>query len=334
MKNILVTGGAGFIGRWLVKELLDDGNNVVILDNLSNGDILNIEEFRENKNLKFIKGDIQDNDILAEVFKDKFDIIYHLASSISVQKSIDNPVSTFYNDTIGTLNILEWAKKQMFGGNSKMNGDGWSIKSKESLYPCKVIFMSSCMVYDECDKVTGIDELAKVKGVSPFEASKLAAENLVLSYYNTYKLPTVVIRCFNTYGPYQKNGGVMAAFINSVDKNNDINIYGSGKQTRDLLYVKDCVRLVKMAGDSEGVNGEIINVGTGVDISINELAKVISKNKVKINHIKHLHPQAENMKLLCDYSKAKKLLNWKPIYTIEVGVKETTEWIITNRRNG
>lgn len=327
--NILVTGGAGFIGRWVVKKLLEDGHTITALDNLSNGRLENIQEFLNNPNFKFINGDIQDERLLENIFKEKFDIIYHLAASINVQDSIDDPRTTFYNDTVGTFNILERARIQMFGKNGRMDGDTWVIDCNEDTYPCKVVFMSTCMVYDMAGD-EGIDEIHPVKPVSPYGGAKIAAENMVLSYYNSYKLPTVVIRPFNTYGPFQKTGGeggVVAIFINNSLKGRDINIYGSGEQTRDLLYVKDCARFVIMAGYSNNVNGMVINAGTGRDVTINELADIITKERVKVKHVKHIHPQSEIMKLKCNYKKAKDIMSWEPQYTLEQGIEETEQWI-------
>ncbi|MFU0781510.1 MAG: NAD-dependent dehydratase [Thermoanaerobacterium thermosaccharolyticum] len=332
--RVLVTGGAGFIGRWVVKYLLDDEHEVWVLDNLSNGSEKNIEEFRTNSLFKgLIKGDIKDKEVLSELFnKCKFDIVYHLAASINVQDSIDDPETTFYNDTIGTFNILLQAKTQMFGKNAKMIGDKCVNDKNEVTHPCKVVFMSTCMVYDKAGE-EGIDEFHPTKPVSPYGGSKIAAENMVLSFYYAYKLPTVVIRPFNTYGPFQKTGGeggVVSIFINNTLNGKDLNIYGTGEQTRDLLYVKDCARFVVIAGYNDKANGEIINAGTGRDISINELAELISKGRVKINHIEHIHPQSEIIKLKCNYKKAKELLGWEPKYSLEEGIKETEEWIKSN----
>ncbi|OPJ63286.1 dTDP-glucose 4,6-dehydratase [Clostridium oryzae] len=328
--NVLVTGGAGFIGRWVVNKLLKDGHNVTAFDNLANGSEKNIEEFRNNDRFKFIKGNICSEEDLDALFTENYDIIYHMAASINVQDSIDDPKTTFFNDTVGTFNILMKAKKQMFGEHGRMDGDNWILDDKEKTSPCKVVFMSTCMVYDKCSLETGIDEKHPTKPVSPYGGSKIAAENMVLSFYHAYKLPTTVIRPFNTYGPFQKSGGeggVVAIFIKNSLHNKAINIYGTGDQTRDLLYVKDCADFVVGSGYSQKTNGEILNAGTGRDITINELAKLISSGRSEINHIKHIHPQSEIMKLLCNYSKAEKYLGWKPKYTLEQGVKETEQWI-------
>jgi len=327
--NVLVTGGAGFIGRWVVRELLSRNFKVTAFDNLCNTSLKNIDEFQTNSNFKFVEGDVREEADLDKLFKEKFDIVYHLAASINVQDSIDDPKTTFYNDTVATFNVLDRAKWQMFGKNAKMDGDNWVFNSSEERHPCKVVFMSTCMVYDVAGE-KGIDETCNIKPVSPYGGSKIAAENMVLSYYNAYKMPTVVIRPFNTYGPFQKSsgeGGVVAIFIKKALENKEVNIYGTGEQTRDLLYVKDCARFVVMTGIRDEVNGEVVNAGSGKDITINELARLISKGRSEIKHVKHIHPQSEIMKLLCNYQKADALMGWKPEYSLERGIEETEEWI-------
>ncbi|WP_055106038.1 dTDP-glucose 4,6-dehydratase [Paenibacillus ihumii] len=311
--NILLTGGAGFIGRWVAKRLLDEGHNVWILDDLSNGREENISEFCDHPGFKqFIKGTILDEELLGELFDNhQFSICYHLGASINVQDSIDDPRTTFNNDTIGTFYILEQCRK----------------------HRTKVVFMSTCMVYDRCNDEKGINELHPTKPASPYAGAKVAAENMVLSYYYAYGLPTVVIRPFNTYGPFQKTGGeggVVAIFIKNDLEGKALNIYGDGSQTRDLLYVEDCARFVVLAGFSDTVNGEIVNAGLGRDITINDLALLISGDSSRIKHVEHIHPQSEIQKLLCNYSKANRLLQWKPEVNLEDGIHRTREWI----RNG
>ncbi|GFZ77920.1 dTDP-glucose 4,6-dehydratase [Compostibacillus humi] len=314
--KVLVTGGAGFIGRWVVDRLLKDGHKVWVIDDLSNGRWENIRELAANDNFSdFIKGDIKDNRILQQLFSNGFDICFHLAASINVQDSIDNPKATFDNDVIGTFNILEECRKNNV----------------------KIVFMSTCMVYDRANNETGITETHPVKPASPYAGSKLAAENMVLSYYYAYGLPATVIRPFNTYGPFQKTGGeggVIAIFIQNKLAGNKLQIYGEGTQTRDFLYVEDCARFVVKTGYSNKVNGEIINAGLGEDISINKLAELIAKDKKRIQHVDHIHPQSEIPKLLCNYNKAKTLLDWEPKVSLIAGIEKTENWIRSERGKG
>lgn len=308
--NVLLTGGAGFIGRAVAKRLLNDGHTVWILDDLSNGSEGNLVEFRDHPNLKeFIHGDIKDEELLTKLFSQvKFDICYHLAASINVQDSIDDPRTTFNNDTVGTFYILEQCRA----------------------HNVKVVFMSTCMVYERSNDESGITEQHPIKPASPYAGSKIAAENMVLSYYHAYGLPTVVIRPFNTYGPFQKfggEGGVVAIFIKKKLAGEKLSIYGEGTQTRDLLYVDDCADFIVHAGYSDKVNGEIVNAGLGRDISINDLAKLIAGDETRIEHIEHIHPQSEIQKLLCNYGKAEELLGWKPKVDLEEGIRRTEEWI-------
>lgn len=306
--NILVTGGAGFIGRWVVKGLVDKDEDVWVLDNLSNGSIKNLKDFEHHPHFKkIIIGDVRDRKLIANLFKKYFDICIHLAAQVSVQKSIENPIEDFETNALGTLNILENARNNR----------------------TKVILVSTSLVYDSAYS-NPISETHPVKPRSPYAASKLAAEHLAEAYYHTYGLPVVITRPFNTYGPFQKSdseGGVVAIFIKRNLEGKKLNIYGDGTQTRDLLYVEDCAEFIIKSSFSDNAIGEIINAGFGKDISVNELALLITKDKTKIKHVKHIHPQSEIKKLLCDYTKAKKLLGWYPKVTLEEGLKKTEEFI-------
>ncbi|SER76141.1 Nucleoside-diphosphate-sugar epimerase [Gracilibacillus ureilyticus] len=307
--NILVTGGAGFIGRWVVKRLLDDNHLVWVLDDLSNGRKENLVEFESNPNFQGLTiGDIKDQSLLERLFTNDFSICYHLGASINVQDSIDEPETTFANDVTGTFQVLEQCRK----------------------HQVKHVFMSTCMVYERAYDEEGISEENPVKPASPYAGAKLAAENMVMSYYYAYDLPVTVIRPFNTYGPFQKTGGeggVVAIFIKNKLAGKNLSIYGDGTQTRDLLYVEDCARFVVETGYSDHANGQIINAGLGKDISINDLAQLIVQDKQRIRHVEHIHPQSEIPKLLCNFSKAKQLLNWEPTYSLEEGIRETEKWI-------
>lgn len=310
--NILVTGGCGFIGRWIVKQLAEDHHKIWILDNLSNGRIENIKELQDNyQNITFIGGDIKNHILLQNLFTIDFDICYHLAASINVQDSINNPKTTFDNDIVGTFNVLNQCK----------------IKRT------KFVYMSTCMVYSMALSVNGIKESHPTCPSSPYAGAKLAGEQIALSYYHAYGLPVTVLRPFNTYGPYQKKnseGGVIPIFIKRKLENKPLLIYGNGTQTRDFLYVTDCCDFVVKAGYSNKTNGKIINAGSGTDISIKNLAKMIVDTKDQIKYIPHIHPQSEIQKLLSNSDFAKKVLNWEPHISLKEGIQLTQNWIKEN----
>jgi len=265
-----------------------------------------MEEFKDNPKFKFVQGDIRDKNLLEEVFKD-IDICIHAAAAINVQESIDNPQRYYDVNVNGTFNILEAARKN----------------------DVKVVLIGTCMVYDLTSS-KAINEAHPLNPKSPYAGSKLAAENLALSYSHAYGLPVVITRPFNTYGPYQKSdmeGGVVSIFVNSLLEGEPLKIFGDGTQTRDLLYVKDCAEFIVKAAFSDKAVGEVINGGYGQDIAIKDLALLICKDAERIRHVKHHHPQSEIPKLLCDYTKAKKLLGWEPKTSLEEGIEKTKEWI-------
>lgn len=307
--NILVTGGAGFIGRWVVKRLVEDNHKVWILDNFSSGSYENIKDLLiQYPNITFQHGDIKDVNILETLFKHNFSICFHLAASINVQDSIDDPSSTFENDVIGTFNVLQQCE----------------------LTKTKLVFMSTCMVYSAADSDSGISESHPTCASSPYSGSKLAGEALALSYYHAYGLPVTILRPFNTYGQYQKQnseGGVISIFIKKKLKNETLAIYGDGSQTRDFLYVTDCADFVVKAGYSNTADGKILNAGSGEDISISELAKLIAGEKGSIEYISHIHPQSEIRRLLCNSNLSQKLLGWKPKISLEEGLESTTKFL-------
>ena len=307
---ILITGGAGFIGRWVVKKFLSMEKEIVVLDNLSNGNEENIDEFKNNIFLKeFIVDDIRNQDVINHLFdKYKFNTCIHLAAQINVQESLDYPERAFENNVIGTYNVLEAARK----------------------INTKVIIMGTCMVYDIAVAKTAISEKHAIKPISPYAGSKLASEELALSYFYGLNLPVIILRPFNTYGPFQKTnmeGGVVSIFVSCKLRNENLKVFGDGSQTRDLLYVEDCADFVVKASESSNCVGEIINAGTGKDISINDLAKLIIGDEGRIEHIKHHHPQSEIMKLVCNSSKAKVLLNWDAQTPLEEGIAKLEKWI-------
>ena len=313
---ILITGGAGFIGRAVVKNLILKNEKIVVIDNLSNGKKENLREFQNNPNfLGFIIKDIVKKKIIDNLFlKYKFENCIHLAAQINVQLSLDFPEKAFESNVLGTYNILEAARK----------------------YNTKLILIGTCMVYDLASVNSAINETHKTKPTSPYAGSKLAAEELALAYHFGFNLPVVILRPFNTYGPFQKTnmeGGVVSIFVSRKLNNEKLIIFGDGNQTRDLLYVDDCAEFISKAFENENCIGEIINAGSGKDISINDLAKLIVNDDSRIEHVKHHHPQSEIMKLICDNSKAKRILNWTPKVSIKEGISRLEQWIREGEKN-
>jgi nucleoside-diphosphate-sugar epimerase len=186
------------------------------------------------------------------------------------------------------------------------------------------------MVYDMADSESGIDETHPVKPASPYAGSKLAAENLAESYYHGYDLPVVILRPFNTYGPFQKTGmagGVVSIFTNRDINGEQLKIFGDGTQSRDLLYATDCAKFIVDGTFSEEATGEVLNAGTGSDISINDLAELVATGDTEITHVEHHHPQSEVQTLRCDPSKAESMLDWEPEVSLEEGIGRLRTWL-------
>lgn len=336
----LVTGGAGFIGRWVVDRLLADGHEVLVLDDLSNGRRENVAGFDGKAGyLGLVEGDLKDRALLARLFQQEtWDRVYHLGASIHVQRSIDEPEITFRNDVDGTFAVLEVCREQYF----RLNGLSIEekrfhldeVKDRLSDRRPRLVVMSTCMVYSLAAGDRGIAEDHPLRPASPYAASKIAADNLALSYFHAYRMPVTVVRPFNTYGPFQKSnleGGVVSIFLKRDIQGEPLLVKGDGTQTRDLLYVEDCADFVVRAAESPEAEGEVINAGTGRDIPIRELARRVASGSNRVEHVPHDHPQAEIPKLLCDPSRARRLLGWEPRTSLEEGLARTRTWLEGNR---
>jgi UDP-glucose 4-epimerase len=307
-KGILITGGAGFIGSHLAQDLVNDGFPVRILDDFSTGNVNNILGLFNHKNFKMIRGSITDRELVAKATAD-VDVVFHLAAQIHVDRSIIEPRRTFDVNTIGTLNILDSA-----------------LENNIEL----VVYASTSEVYGSA-KYVPMDEDHPLNPASPYAATKAAADRLCFSYYNTYKLPVVVVRCFNTYGPRQKDSGyaaVIPKFIRRALAGLPPIIYGDGKQTRDYMYVKDTVKAYKLVLSSpEKLMGKAVNFGTGKEISILELANTICELCGRESTPVHVAQRAGEVKRLCaDVSLAEKTLGFKSEYSIKNGLQEFSNW--------
>lgn len=304
--RFLITGGAGFIGRWIVKRLIEEGHHIDVIDDLSNGSRANLAEFEGTECLKsLVVADIRDKAAVEKMFESRPDVCIHLAAQINVQESIETPEKSFSVNVEGTRNILDAALRQ----------------------GTKVVVVSTCMVYEEGVAIT---EESAAAPKSPYAESKLKAENLALEYWHRHRLPVTVLRPFNTYGPFQKTdaeGGVVSIFVKNALEGKSLTIFGMGEQTRDFLYVEDCAAFILEAALSDDAVGQIINAGTGRETSINQLARMLSSN---IAYGAHPHSQSEIQRLVCDYSKARRLLGWQPRTPLEDGVKKLKAWMQAN----
>jgi len=248
--NFLVTGGAGFIGRHIVEELVKQKHRVKIIDDLSAGKKESIKEALEK--IKFVKGSITNLQLLKKELKG-IDIVIHEAALISVPESFKSPASYYRVNVNGTFNVLEAArinnvKRVVFASSSSVYGDS-KIPQKEAIEP---------------------------KPKSPYAFTKLIGENYCRLYHKVYGLDAVILRYFNVYGPRQHNNAV-SDFIRRVKNDKQPIIYGDGKQTRDFVHVSDVVKATVKACISKNLAGKIFNVGSGRHISIKKLAGLVNR---------------------------------------------------------
>jgi UDP-glucose 4-epimerase len=253
-KSALVTGGAGFIGSHLVDTLVSAGCKVAVLDNLSSGNYSNLKHLEGQ--FAFYQDDIR-NPQAINTAAEGCEVIFHLAAIVSVPQTIEDPVdSAAVNDT-GTLLVLDAARKK---------------KAR------RVIFSSSCAVYGD-DRRLPKQEDMDPKPQSPYAVQKLAAEYYARVYYELYGLEAAVLRYFNVYGPRQDPSspysGVISIFMTKALHNEPAVIYGDGNQSRDFIYVQDVVRANLLAAAAKGVGGQVMNIGTGSALVINQLWKAI-----------------------------------------------------------
>tara|TARA_Y100000590_G_scaffold166989_1_gene191218 strand:+ start:16056 stop:16976 length:921 start_codon:yes stop_codon:yes gene_type:complete len=298
--NILITGGAGFIGSNLVNLLSKNKKyKIIIIDNFSKGSINYIKKY----NVKVKKGDIKNYKFLKKCFK-KIDCVIHLAGSTRVIDSIKDPISNFKENLIGTLNLLSLSKER-------------KVKN--------FIFASSGgALMGEKKKISS--EKALPSPTSPYGASKLACEAYCMAFSKSYKLNVKCLRFSNIYGPYSwHKESIVAAFFKNILNNKTTTIYGDGTQSRDFIYVGDiCFAIMKMINSK--FNG-VINIGSGKTYNIKKLIKEIkkiTKLKIKIKYTKFRKGEIKNAKM--NNSKAISLIKFYNHYTFREGLKNTWHW--------
>tara|TARA_B100001123_G_C15325756_1_gene1029460 strand:+ start:966 stop:1952 length:987 start_codon:yes stop_codon:yes gene_type:complete len=295
MKSI-VTGGAGFIGSHLVDRLVKMGHKVIVLDNFSTGRKSNLSH-HAGKNVKIVKVDISENRKLDKYFKEVH-YVFHLAGIADIVPSIENPHKYFKYNVIGTENIIKAASNQ---------------KIKKFIYAAS----ASCYGFP---KKFPTKENEKIKPMYPYSFVKWQAEELVMHWAKIFDFPAVSLRFFNAYGPRSRTtgayGAVFGVFFAQKLANKPLTIVGNGNQTRDFIHVHDLVSAIIKAAQSKKI-GEIYNVGSGKEVTVNKIAKIIGGKKIHIPK-----RPGEPDRSLADISKIKKDLKWKPKIKIEKGVKE------------
>ncbi len=305
-KNIIVTGGAGFIGSHLCKALLELRHNVICLDNLFTGSINNISDLIDNANFEFVK-----HDIIEPYFRENIDEIYNLACPASPIHYQFNPIKTIKTCTIGVINMLGLARKNnakiLQASTSEIYGDP-EIHPQNENYNGNVNVIGPRSCYDE---------------------GKRCSETLFMDYYREHKLKIKIIRIFNTYGPNMANddGRVISNFILQAINGNEITINGDGNQTRSFQYIDDLIKgMIKMMDVSDNFIGPV-NIGNPEEISMNKLASKIlsltnSKSKIIYKDLPKDDPKRRNP----DITIAKNELNWSPKYDLDGGLIKTIEY--------
>tara|TARA_B100001123_G_C15344700_1_gene1036464 strand:+ start:5381 stop:6370 length:990 start_codon:yes stop_codon:yes gene_type:complete len=292
----LVTGGAGFIGSNLVEKLVQLGHQVIVVDNLSTGRLSNLKNVK--KKIKFINIDLSScsEKSLNRYFKN-VDWVFHLAGLADIVPSITEPQKYFNTNVIGTLNVLKSCRKL-------------NIK--------KFIYAASASCYG-IPKKYPTNEKSKIDPQYPYALTKLIGEQMVLHWAKIYNMPNISLRFFNAYGPRSRTtgayGAVFGVFLAQKLKSKPLTIVGDGKQTRDFIWVIDLVDAAILAA-KKGKNGEIYNLGSGKETSVNKIAKIIGGKKIFVPK----RPGEPN-RSMADISKIKSQLNWSPKISIEEGVR-------------
>jgi len=309
-KNILITGGAGFIGSHLVELLIKEGNYIIIIDNFNDyyeGKDLNVQSAVKNHGTKdyiIIKGDVTKKNIFNKITVN-VDIIFNLAAQAGVRYSIENASEVAKNNIISVMNVLDYAVEKDIG---------------------KIVNASSSSVYGN-PLYTPLDEDHPKKPISPYAVSKLCGELYCDYYFREYNLPVTSLRFYTVYGPRGRPDMAIRKFFNLMLHDNEITIYGNGTQLRDYTYISDIVNGLYLAAEKAESSGQVFNLGYSNPISVNDLVEKMYAISGKTRKIKYIENQKGDVDITySNTEKAKKILNYHPQVNIDEGLKKTYDW--------
>lgn len=311
-KKVLITGGCGFIGSHLTELLIKKNYDVTVYDKYSSfNEYGNLKDSKYKKHIKFYFGDIRDFDLTNQIIKNK-DIVIHLAALIGIPYSYISPSAYISTNINGTHNILEACRAN-------------NVE--------QVIITSTSEVYGSA-KMKSMSESHSLNAQSPYAATKIAADQLSMSYYNSFSLPVKIIRPFNAYGPRQSQRAVIPTIISQSINSNEIKL-GNINSMRDYTYVEDLSDAFLSVIKSKLLLGQVVNVGTNKTFSIKKIVDIVSKSLQKKIIIKtdkkRIRPtKSEVSKLICNNKKIKKLTNWEAKHTFINGILKTINWYKSN----
>lgn len=329
MDNILVTGGAGFIGSNFIRYMLHKyGNsiNIINVDCLTYaGNLENLKDIQDCSNYKFFKIDIKNYNVLKKIFSIyNINKVINFAAESHVDRSIEDPKVFITTNILGTQILLDVAKKSW-------NANPDNKYSRE--YKCNVKFLqvSTDEVYGSLGKYGKFTENNPLCPNSPYSASKAGADMLVMSYYKTFGMPINITRCSNNYGPYQFPEKLIPLMINNCLKNKQLPIYGDGLQVRDWLYVDDHCSAIDVVLN-KGICGDVYNIGGNNEKSNIEIVKLIIRELDKSNDLISFIKDrpGHDRRYAIDNNKISLELGWKPQYKFEDGMKKTIRWYLNN----
>jgi UDP-glucose 4-epimerase len=302
IKHALVTGGAGFIGSAIVRNLLDRQITVTVLDNLSTGFAVNLQGL---ENVKLLEGDVRDPAAVIHAIAGA-DVVFHLAASVGNQRSLDNPVQDAEINVLGTLNVLE---------------------SSRAAGVRRLVYSSSAGIFGEL-KTLPIAEDHTLNPETPYAVSKLAGERLCLAYTRLYGLGAACLRYFNVYGPRQRfdaYGNVIPKFVFMALAGKTLEIYGDGEQTRDFVHVHDVAEANVRVVLVENAVG-VFNIGSGSRITVNRLVELMRVNGLDFETVNGSPRSGDVRDSLADITRAQQAFAFKPTVSFEDGLREYIAW--------